>query len=462
VIGVHDTRPAHPGSGPIRVVLLGAGGREFHNFNVCFRGHPGYRVVAFTAAQIPHIAGRVYPAALAGPDYPEGIPIVPEEELDDLIRRAQVDQVVFAYSDVSHEHVMHLASRALAAGAGFRLLGPKETMLRARVPVLSVGATRTGSGKSQTARLVARLLHDRGHRVVVVRHPMAYGDLAAQAVQRFATPDDLDAAGVTVEEREEYEPHLARGIVVYAGVDYAAVLRRAEAEADVLVWDGGNNDFPFLWPDRHLVVVDPHRAGHELRYHPGETNLRMADVVIINKVDSAPPGAVAAVRRNIAAANPRALVLEARSPISVDRPDLVAGRRVVVVEDGPTVTHGEMAYGAGLIAAERLGAQIVDPRPYAVGSLRDVYAAYPHLTRVVPAMGYGEAQCGDLEETLRRVPVDAVVIGTPVDLRRLLRLAVPTVRVTYDLDADTAHVLADLLARWTAEGPLTPRTPRGS
>ncbi len=459
---MHDARAAHPGSAPIRVVLLGAGGREFHNFNVCFRGHPGYRVVAFTAAQIPNIAHRVYPAALAGPGYPEGIPIVPEEDLEDVVRRAAVDQVVFAYSDVSHEHVMHLASRALAAGAGFRLLGPKETMLRARVPVLAVGATRTGSGKSQTARLVARLLRDRGRRVVVLRHPMAYGDLAAQAVQRFATPGDLDAAGVTVEEREEYEPHLARGIVVYAGVDYAAVLRRAEAEADVLVWDGGNNDFPFLWPDRHLVVVDPHRAGHELRYHPGETNLRMADVVIINKVDSAPPDAVATVRRNVAAANPRALVLEARSPISVDHPELVAGRRVVVVEDGPTVTHGEMAYGAGLLAAERLGAQIVDPRPHAVGSLRETYAAYPHLARVVPAMGYGEAQRRDLEETLRRTPADVVVVGTPVDLRRLLRLDKPAVRVTYDLDAETARALAELLDRWTADGSLTPRPSTGS
>jgi predicted GTPase len=459
---LQEVRAPLPASGPLRVVILGAGGREFHNFNVCFRGHPGYRVVAFTAAQIPDIAGRVYPAALAGAGYPEGIPIVPEDELETLVRRHRVDQVVFAYSDVSHEHVMHLASRALAAGAGFRLLGPRETMLRARVPVVSVGAVRTGSGKSQTARLVARLLRERGRRVAVLRHPMAYGDLAAQAVQRFATPDDLDAVGVTLEEREEYEPHLARGIVVYAGVDYAAVLRRAEEEADVLVWDGGNNDFPFLWPDRHLVVADPHRAGHELRYHPGETNLRMADVVIINKVDSAPPDAVATVRRNVAAANPRALVLEARSPISVDRPDLVAGRRVVVVEDGPTVTHGEMAYGAGLIAAERLGAQVVDPRPYATGSLQATYAAYPHLTRVVPAMGYGEAQQRDLEATLRRVPADAIVIGTPVDLRRLLRLDKPTARVTYELDEGAARALADLLARWTVEGPLAPRTPAGS
>ncbi|MDR7481711.1 MAG: cyclic 2,3-diphosphoglycerate synthase [Armatimonadota bacterium] len=444
---------AQTSSLPIRVVILGAGGRDFHNFNVYFRGRPGYRVVAFTAAQIPNIADRRYPPVLAGEEYPEGIPIVSEEALDDLVRDAQVDQVVFAYSDVSHEHVMHLASRALAAGAGFRLLGPKETMLRARVPVVSVGAVRTGSGKSQTARVVARLLQAQGRRVVVVRHPMAYGDLAAQAVQRFATPDDLDAAGLTVEEREEYEPHIARGIVVYAGVDYAEVLQRAQAEADVLVWDGGNNDFPFFWPDRHIVVADPHRAGHELRYHPGETNLRMADVVVINKVDSAPPGAVATLRRAVAAANPRAVVMEAASPIAVDRPDLVAGRNVVVVEDGPTTTHGEMAYGAGLIAAERLGARVVDPRPYAVGSLQAAYAAYPHLARVVPALGYGDAQRRDLEETLRRVPADAVVIGTPVDLRRVLVLDKPAVRVTYDLDDATTRALADLLAAWAVQWP---------
>lgn len=429
----------------IRVVIVGAGGRDFHNFNVYFRDRPEYTVVAFTAAQIPDIEGRIYPPELAGPRYPDGIPVVGEEALASLIRRERVDQVVFAYSDVSHEHVMHLASIALAGGAGFRLLGPAETMLRASVPVVAICATRTGSGKSPAARRVAGLLRDHGFRVVVMRHPMAYGDLVRQAVQRFAAFDDLDHAQVTVEEREEYEPHLARGTIVYAGVDYARVLRQAEAEADVIVWDGGNNDFPFLRPDWLIVVADPHRPGHELRYHPGETNLRMADVVLINKVDSARSADIETVRRNVVMANPGAIVIEAASPVNVDRPDLLSGRRAIVVEDGPTVTHGGMPYGAGLLAAERHGAIVVDPRPCAVGSIRKTFEAYPHLQRVLPAMGYGPQQLWELEETLRRTDAQVIVVGTPVDLRRVLRLDKPAVRVTYELEERTAPGLADLL-----------------
>jgi predicted GTPase len=432
----------------IRVVILGAGGRDFHNFNVYFRDRPEYEVAAFTATQIPDIEGRTYPPALAGPRYPRGIPIVAEEELPRLLAGRRIDQVVFAYSDVSHEQVMHLASQSLAAGAGFRLLGPDETMLPSTVPVVAVGAVRTGSGKSQTTRRLAAILRGMGRRVVVIRHPMAYRDLAAQAVQRFATLEDLDRAGVTIEEREEFEPHLAAGTVVYAGVDYAPILRQAEEEAEVILWDGGNNDFPFIRPDLFIVIADPHRPGHELRYHPGETNLRMADVVVINKVDSAAPEQVQAVRRNIAAVNPRAAIVEAASPISVDQPDLLAGRRAVVVEDGPTVTHGEMPHGAGYLAAQRGGAQVVDPRPYAVGSLRDLYRRYPHLGPVLPAMGYGAAQVKELEETLARTEADVVVIGTPVDLRRVLRLGRPAVRVTYELAERATPTLADLLSDW--------------
>jgi predicted GTPase len=437
---------------PVRVMILGAGGRDFHNFNVYFRHRPDYRVVAFTATQIPRLAGRRYPPELAGPHYPEGIPIVPEEEMETWIRRQGVREVVFSYSDVSHEHVMHVASRAMAAGSSVRLLGPQDTMLRVRVPVVAVGAVRTGCGKSQTARKVARLLRQGGRRVVVVRHPMAYGDLLAQAVQRFASWEDLDRAPLTVEEREEYEPHVASGVVVYAGVDYAEVFRRAEAEADVLVWDGGNNDFPFVWPDLYVVVADPHRPGHELRYHPGEVNLRMAHVVVVNKVDTAPPEAVEQVRRNVRAANPAAVLVEAASPIQVDHPEWVAGRRVVVVEDGPTVTHGEMPYGAGLLAARALGAVVVDPRPYAVGSLRQVFRDYPHLTEVLPAMGYGGEQLRELAETLLRVPADAVVVGTPVDLRRLLRLDKPAAKVRYELEERGSPTLGELLRAWLEQG----------
>jgi predicted GTPase len=361
-----------------------------------------------------------------------------------------VDQVVFAYSDVSHEHVMHLASRVLAAGAGFRLLGPGETQLVAGVPVVAIGAVRTGSGKSQTTRRVAAALRAAGRRPVVIRHPMAYGDLLRQRVQRFAAAEDLDRAEVTIEEREEYEPHLVAGTVVYAGVDYADVLRQAEAEADVIVWDGGNNDFPFIRPDLYIVVADPHRAGHELRYHPGEANLRLADVVVINKVDTADPANVQTVRDNTARVNPRAVIIEAASPMTVERPELLRGRRAIVVEDGPTVTHGEMPYGAGLLTARRYEAEVIDPRPFAVGSIREVYATYPHLDRVVPAMGYGREQVAELAETLRRSPADVVVSGTPIDLRRVLRLDKPIMHVTYELEERRGPALATLIQEWLA------------
>lgn len=453
------TRP--PEIGAVRVVILGAGGRDFHNFNVYFRDRPEYTVVAFTATQIPDIEGRIYPPALAGPRYPQGIPIVAEEDLPALIRRERVDQVVFAYSDVSHDHVMHLASQALAAGAGFRLLGPRETMLRAAVPVVAIGAVRTGSGKSPATRRVAAILRDLGRRVVVIRHPMAYGDLLRQAVQRFATLRDLDQADVTIEEREEYEPHLARGTVVYAGVDYGGILHRAEGEAEVILWDGGNNDFPFIRPDLYIVVADPHRVGHELRYHPGEANLRMADVVLINKVDTASAQNVVTLRENIRRVNPRAAIVEAASPIVVDHPEELVGRRAIIVEDGPTVTHGEMPYGAGLIAALRHGAEIVDPRPYAVGSIRDLYQAYPHLDRVLPAMGYGHTQIEELEATLQRAEAEVVVIGTPVDLRRLLHLEKRVVRITYDLEDRSTPTLAAVVREWIERGPATGGRPAG-
>ena len=431
---------------PTRVIIMGAAGRDFHNFNVFFRHNPAYEVVAFTATQIPNIEGRTYPPALAGPRYPQGIPIYPESELPRLIRELSVDEVVFAYSDVSHTYVMNRASTVLAAGADFRLMGPHTTMLRARVPVVAVTAVRTGAGKSQTTRRVAEVLTTRaGLRVAVVRHPMPYGRLEEQAVQRFASYEDLDRHHCTIEEREEYEPHIDRGNVVYAGVDYGAILDRAQAEADVLVWDGGNNDFPFYRPDLHITVFDPHRPGHERVYHPGETNARMAHVAVINKVDTAPAEAVAAVRRSIADLNPGAIVVEAESPIAVDRPEMLQGRRALVIEDGPTLTHGEMGYGAGVIAARRYGATPVDPRPYAVGSIRETFQRYPHLENVLPAMGYGGEQIRELEQTIRATPADVVVIGTPIDLRRIMTLDKPAVRVRYELKERTAPTLADIL-----------------
>lgn len=433
---------------PRKVIIMGAAGRDFHNFNVFFRDNPNYQVVAFTATQIPNIEGRRYPPELAGRLYPEGIPIYPEEELPDLIRRYGVDEVVFAYSDVSHEYVMHRASIALAAGADFRLMGFGSTMLKSNKPVVAVCAVRTGSGKSQTTRHVCDVLRRMGKRVVVVRHPMPYGDLTAQAVQRFATYEDLDRYHCTIEEREEYEPHLDRGNVVYAGVDYERILRQAEAEADVVVWDGGNNDFPFFRPDLHIVVVDPHRPGHEVRYHPGETNLRAADVVVINKIDTATPEGVEAVRRSIREVNPRAIVVDAASPIFVEDPDAIRGKRVLVIEDGPTLTHGEMSYGAGVTAARRFGAaELVDPRPYAVGSIAETFQKYPHIGPLLPAMGYGEEQIRELEATINATPCDLVLAATPIDLRRVLKVRYPVDRVRYELQVLGRPTLEEILAQ---------------
>lgn len=432
---------------------MGAAGRDFHNFNVVFRANPAYEVVAFTAAQIPHIAGRTYPPELAGPRYPAGIPIYPESDLARLIRAQQVDQVIFAYSDVSHEDVMHKASRVLAAGADFCLLGPRHTQLKSTKPVVSVGAVRTGAGKSQTTRRVLRSLRALGHRVVPLRHPMPYGDLARQAVQRFANYADLDRHACTIEEREEYEPLLEEGAVLYAGVDYERILRQAEEEADILLWDGGNNDLPFLVSDFHIVVADPHRPGHELAYHPGEANARLADVFVINKVDTAPHDNVVAVHQNLHALNPRALVIEAASPVRVTDPDAVRGKRVLVVEDGPSLTHGGLAHGAGWLAARRYGAAvIVDPRPYAIGSIREVYGQYPSLGPVLPAMGYGSAMIEELERTINAADVDLVLVGTPIDLGRFLTINKPLQRVRYELQEIGRPTLDELLRKCFARG----------
>ncbi len=433
--------------GPVRVLILGAGGRDFHNFNVVYRDNPDYHVVAFTATQIPNITDRTYPPSLAGPHYPSGIPIHPQEDMGELIERLAVDEVVLAYSDISHQQVMEVASIALAQGPSFRLLGPAATMLRSRRPVVAVCAGRTGAGKSQTTRAVVQALVAMGRKVAVVRHPMPYGDLAAQAVQRFASYEDLEAARATIEEREEYEPHLAAGSVVFVGVDYERILRQAEDESDVIVWDGGNNDIPFYWPDLHLVVVDPLRAGDEVSYYPGLVNVRMADVLLINKIDSATPDQLRTVRANCAAENPRAEILEAESRIMVSDPDAIRGRRVVVVEDGPTLTHGGMAFGAGRVAAVRHGAaEIVDPRPYAVRSIAETYAQYPNTGDVLPAMGYSEQQIADLEASLDRVPADLVIVATPVDLAKRIRITKPTVRVRYELGRMVGRSLAEVLA----------------
>ena len=430
-----------------KVVIMGAAGRDFHNFNVYFRDNPDYEVVAFTAAQIPNIANRVYPPELAGSLYPQGIPIYPEEELPHLIREYKVNQVVFAYSDVSHEYVMHRASLAIAAGADFRLMGADSTMLESKRSVVSICAVRTGSGKSQTSRRVCDILKGMGKQVVVVRHPMPYGDLRKQVCQRFASYEDLDRYECTIEEREDYEPHLDRGTVVYAGVDYERILREAEKEAEVIVWDGGNNDLPFYRPDLHIVVVDPHRAGHELRYHPGEANLRLADVVVINKIDTARPEDVDTLKRNIQATNPQATVIEAASPIFVDDPRAIEGKRVLVVEDGPTLTHGGMAYGAGIVAAKRFSAaEIVDPRPYAVGSIVETFEEYPQTGPLLPAMGYGKQQIEELEETIDSTPCDLVLVATPIDLGRLIEVNKPVVRVRYELQEIGKPTLEDVLA----------------
>jgi len=418
----------------VRVVIMGAAGRDFHNFNVFFRNNDAYEVVAFTATQIPGIEGRTYPTELAGPNYPNGIPIYPEEELPRLIKEHDVDEVVFAYSDISNENVMHKASLVMANGADFRLMGPKTTMLKSKVPIVSVCAVRTGSGKSQTSRMVAKILKSKGLRVAAIRHPMPYGDLREQIWQRFASYDDLNKHKCTIEEREEYEPHIDNGIIVYAGVDYEKILREAEKESDVIVWDGGNNDMPFYKPDLNIVVADPHRPGHELTYHPGETNIRMADVVIVNKVDTADPEKVKLVKENIKMVNPKARILDAASPVTADKPELIKGKRVLVIEDGPTLTHGNMPYGAGTIMARNSGAaEIVDPKPYAVGSIKESYKKYTHLGAILPALGYGDKQVAELKETIDRIPCDVVVIGTPIDLRRVITITKPTVRVKYEL-----------------------------
>jgi predicted GTPase len=418
----------------LRVLIMGAAGRDFHNFNMVFRDNEAYEVVAFTATQIPNIEGRRYPPELAGALYPNGIPIYPESELPTLIRILGVDQVVFAYSDIQHQYVMSKAATVIAAGADFRLMGPKDTMVASNKPVVAVCAVRTGSGKSQTTRYVAGLLQEMGKKVVAIRHPMPYGDLVKQRVQRFASYSDLDLHETTIEEREEYEPHIDRGIVVYAGVDYEAILRQAEQEADVILWDGGNNDLPFYKPDLHIVVADPHRAGHELSYWPGSANFRMADVIIINKVDTADLQPISAVRDNAAAVNPGAVIVEAASPIFVEDADAIRGKRVLVIEDGPTLTHGEMKYGAGIVAAQRFGAsEIIDPRPYTVGTITETFEKYPDIGTLLPAMGYGGEQIHDLEETIRRVPCDLVISATPIDLTRVAKIYHPVQRVSYEL-----------------------------
>ncbi|NJB67163.1 putative GTPase [Desulfobaculum xiamenense] len=431
-----------------KVVIMGAAGRDFHNFNVYFRDNPRYEVVAFTAAQIEGIEGRAYPAELAGGGYPQGIPIRPESELRDIIRKHRVDLVAFSYSDVPHMQVMHTASQVMAEGADFMLIGATYTMLEASCPVVSVCAVRTGCGKSPTTRKVCDILRARGRRVVVVRHPMPYGDLSRQIVQRYETVDDFDQHRCTIEEREEYEPLVECGLVVYAGVDYAAILREAEREADVIVWDGGNNDTPFFRSTVHITVFDPHRAGHELTYYPGETNMLMADIAVINKVDTAPSSRVREVMDNIAAANPSAEVVLAKSPVTVDDPAAIAGRRVLVVEDGPTLTHGGMAYGAGTVAARTFGAaELVDPRPFACGSIAGVFERYTHIGPVLPAMGYHAHQLTDLERTINAVDCDLVLFGTPARLGRFLRIEHPTMRVRYDYADGGPARLEDALLR---------------
>jgi predicted GTPase len=432
----------------IRVLIAGAAGRDFHNFNVFYREREQYEVVAFTATQIPNIDGRRYPSELAGSLYPDGIPILPESALEQLVREHEIDVVVFAYSDVTHEHVMHLGSRALAAGASYHLIAPKNTMLASSKPVVAVCAVRTGSGKSQTTRHVAKLFRDSGKRVAVLRHPMPYGDLAAQAVQRFERYEDLEAADATIEEREEYEPHLAEGNLVFAGIDYERILRAAEQEADVILWDGGNNDTPFIKPDMHIVVVDPHRPGHELRYHPGETNLRMADVCVVNKIDSAPQAGIDAVLNSIHDNTTNARVVLAASPFAVEGDaEQIRGKRVLAIEDGPTLTHGEMTYGAAVLAAKQHGAsELVDPRPFAVGTIAQTFEQYPEIGTLLPAMGYGRQQMDDLRETIERSDADLVLIGTPIDLRKLIDLDKPALRVTYKLQEMGEPTLKDLLA----------------
>ncbi len=432
-----------------KVIIMGAAGRDFHNFNVYFRDNANYEVVAFTATQIPNIDGRKYPASLAGKLYPNGIEIHPEKDLPELIKKFGVEQVVFAYSDIAHIDVMHKASITNAAGADFRLMGANQTEIKSKVPVIAICAVRTGSGKSQTTRAVASYLISKGKKVVAIRHPMPYGNLEKQAVQRFATYEDLNKHECTIEEREEYEPHIDKGIIVYAGVDYERILRQAEQEADVILWDGGNNDTPFYSADLHIVVADPHRAGHGELYHPGETNMRMADVIIVNKVDTADPKNVELVKEVAKRLNPNARVVLADSPVTAEKPETIMGKRVLVIEDGPTVTHGDMAYGAGLIAAQKSGAkEIIDPRPFAVNSIKQTFEKYKHLEKVLPAMGYGNEQIKDLQETINRADCDMVVSGTPIDLNRVLKANKPIVRVSYELKIREGASLADLLKQF--------------
>ena len=433
-----------------RVLILGAAGRDFHDFNVIFRNNPEFRVVAFTATQIPDIAGRRYPAALAGELYPDGIPILEEDKMEQIIRDERVDEAVFAYSDVPYATLMHLASRAVAAGADFRLLAAERTQLASEVPVVSVCAVRTGCGKSPVSRRIAAELRNQGWHPVIVRHPMPYGDLAAQRAQRFASLADLDRHECTIEEREEYEPHIVEGTTVYAGVDYLDILRQAEKEGDVILWDGGNNDTSFYRSDLKIVVLDPHRAGHELGYYPGEVNFRSADVLIINKVDTADPDGIKTVRRNIALYNPDAKVIEMACRVTVDDPDIISGKTVLVVEDGPTLTHGEMPYGAGVVAANRYhAAALVDPRPYAIGSIKKAFEKFPHLWRVLPAMGYSDTQRHELEQTIKRVPCDLVVVATPIDLARTIKLEKPNVCVHYEVEELGKPTIGRLIEQFT-------------
>ncbi len=429
-----------------RVVIMGAAGRDFHNFNTVFRDNDGYEVVAFTATQIPDIEGRRYPPSLAGKLYPDGIPIIPEERLTDMIKEEGIHEVIFSYSDITHEYVMHKASEVIAAGADFTLLGNNETMLRARLPVISVCATRTGAGKSQTTRKICEYLNENGSDLVTIRHPMPYGDLGKQTVQRFARYEDLDRHECTIEEREEYEPYLNKGMIIYAGVDYGAILREAEKEGDILIWDGGNNDTPFYRPDMHIVVLDPHRVGHETRYHPGEANLKMADICIINKCDTASEEDIEELEDNIKETNPSAAIIRANSPIKVTDPDAVKGKRVLAVEDGPTVTHGGMSFGAGKLAAEKYGAaDIIDPREFAVGSIKETFEENPHLENILPAMGYSPKQIKDLEKTINDSDCDLVITGTPIDLSRVLEVDKPLVHVTFELDVQEEGRLEEFL-----------------
>lgn len=427
---------------------MGAAGRDFHNFNVYFRNNSNYEVVAFTATQIPDIAGRNYPPELSGPLYPEGIPIYLEEDLSDLIKKNEINQVILAYSDLPHQYVMDKASIVLANGADFRLMGPKNTMLKAKIPVVSICAVRTGCGKSQTTRKVTDILKKKGYKIAVIRHPMPYGDLKEQIWQRYESYADLDRYNCTIEEREEYEPHLDRGNILYAGVDYQEILTRAEKEADIILWDGGNNDLPFYQPDIHIVVTDPHRAGDEMTYYPGEANLRMADIVVINKIDTAYPDKINLLRENIYKLAPKAIVVDAASPITVEHSEFIRGKRVLVIEDGPTLTHGEMKYGAGVVAAQKFGAkEIIDPRPYAVGSIKDTYIKYPGIGKLLPAMGYGKKQMQELEDTINAIDCDLVIIGTPIDLTRIIKMNKKSIRVKYELQEIGRPDLEEVLSQ---------------